>query len=70
MVWVIVLSSWAAAAVLLAVLFAAVGRSGLREDQALGYTGPEIPSAPVQHAVPGDGADLAAAEVVTNSVSR
>lgn len=36
-----ILAGWAVLAVLAAVLFAAVGRSALREDEALGYTGVE-----------------------------
>jgi hypothetical protein len=40
MVWMLVLVSWVGASVLTAVLFAAVGRGALREDQDLGYLEP------------------------------
>ena len=66
MVLAIVLISWAVASVLTAVLFAAIGRGAAREDEALGYTGPELRTVPEPPAdEPTD-----AREAVTNSASR
>jgi len=55
-----VLGAWLVSAVLVAILFAAIGRSALREDQALGHlpshpgkagdvrpTGPDVPGNPL-----------------------
>jgi hypothetical protein len=72
MVWILVLVGWLAASVVMAVLFAAIGRSALREDQALGYVEPDglVPAGDWESEAPVSSAEPVGQEVVRSSVSR